>query len=234
MLQRHISDDAALIDPSPSITGRRLLFAALVVGTIAGLLWLTAVALSAGGFGPLKGVIVVLFGITLPWTVIGFWNATIGFLIMRFAADPTAVVVPSATRVRGDEAITAATAILICVRNEAPDQVVRNLGPMLQGLTACGFADRFRVYVLSDTDLPDIAVAEEDRFGALAESWRGRIAVIYRRRGANTGYKAGNIRDFCENFGHLHELAVTLDADSVMPAAAILRLVRIMQADPRL
>jgi membrane glycosyltransferase len=234
MLQRHTSDDAALIDPSPSITGRRLLFAALVAGTIAGLLGLMALALSAGGFGPLKALILVLFAITLPWTVIGFWNATIGFLILRFSADPTAVVVPAATRVRGDEAITAATAILVCVRNEAPDQVVRNLRPMLEGLAACGYADRFRVYVLSDTNRPDIAAAEEDRFGALVESWRGRVAVLYRRRATNAGYKAGNIRDFCDRFGHLHELAVTLDADSVMPAAAVLRLVRIMQADPRL
>ena len=50
----------------------------------------------------------------------------------------------------------------------------------------------------------------------------------------NTGYKAGNIRDFCERWGGDHEFAVTLDADSFMTAEAILRLVRIMQADPKL
>ena len=54
------------------------------------------------------------------------------------------------------------------------------------------------------------------------------------RSEANTGYKAGNIRDFCERWGSRHDLAVTLDADSFMPADAILRLVRIMQADSRL
>ena len=50
----------------------------------------------------------------------------------------------------------------------------------------------------------------------------------------NTGFKAGNIREFCERWGSRHEFAVTLDADSFMTADAILRLVRIMQADPRL
>ena len=50
----------------------------------------------------------------------------------------------------------------------------------------------------------------------------------------NTGFKAGNIRDFCERWGEQHEFAVTLDADSFMTADAVLRLVRIMQADPRL
>jgi membrane glycosyltransferase len=234
MLQRHAFEDATPIDPIRPVTGRRLVFAALVIGTIAGLTWLMAVALSAGGFGPLKMAILAFFAITLPWTVIGFWNATIGFLIMRFAADPTTVVVPSAKRVRGDEAITARTAILVCVRNETPDQVVRNLKPMMEGLAATGFAGLFHVYVLSDTSMPDIAAAEEPMFGALAEDFRGRLAVTYRRRATNTGYKAGNIRDFCERHGHLHELAVTLDADSVMPASAVLRLVRIMQADPQL
>ena len=50
----------------------------------------------------------------------------------------------------------------------------------------------------------------------------------------NTGFKAGNIREFCESWGSRHEFAVTLDADSFMPADAIIRLVRIMQVDPRL
>ena len=64
--------------------------------------------------------------------------------------------------------------------------------------------------------------------------WHGRIPVTYRRRAVNTGFKAGNFCDFCERWGAQHEFAVTLDADSFMTAAAILRLVRIMQADPKL
>ena len=63
---------------------------------------------------------------------------------------------------------------------------------------------------------------------------RDRIAITYRRREINTGFKAGNIRDFCERWGGEHEFAVMLDADSFMTADAILRLVRIMQADPNL
>ena len=51
--------------------------------TIAGLVWLAVVALSPGGFGALDFVLIVLFAVTLPWYVIGFWNATIGLLIMR-------------------------------------------------------------------------------------------------------------------------------------------------------
>ena len=166
--------------------------------------------------------------------MIGFWNATIGLLIMRFARDPVAAVTPVVARVRGDEPIIASTAILLCIRNEPPERVVRHLAPTLEGLAAHADAGRFHVYVLSDTSEPAIAAAEDACFAALAAAWRGRIAITYRRRTVNTGFKAGNIRDFCDRWGKDHELAVMLDADSVMTADAVLRLVRLMQADPRL
>jgi membrane glycosyltransferase len=104
----------------------------------------------------------------------------------------------------------------------------------MRDLAAAGAADRFHVYVLSDTSMADVAVLEEQSFGALAEQWRGLIPVMYRRRAINIGFKAGNIRDFLDRWAHQHELAVTLDTDSFMTAAAILRMVRVMQAEPKL
>ncbi len=217
-----------------NLTGRRVLIGVLFAATMAGSLALMAAALSPGGFDIVDCVILALFAVTLPWMVAGFWNATIGFLIMRFAADPIAAVIPIAAGVRGNEAVTASTAVLVCIRNEPPERVIRNLEPMMSGLSATGVGDRFQVYILSDTSDAEIATIEEARFGALASHWRGRIALTYRRRTINTGYKAGNIRDFCERWGEEHEFAVTLDTDSFMTADAILRLVRIMQADPKL
>ena len=43
---------------------------------------------------------------------------------MRFARDPVVAVTPIAGRVRGDEPITASTAILVCIRNEPPERVI--------------------------------------------------------------------------------------------------------------
>ena len=216
------------------MTGRRVLFAVLSVATFVGMVALMAMALSPGGLGIVDFVILILFAVTLPWMVVGFWNAAIGFLIMRFAADPVAAVLPVAASVRGNEPITASTAILLCIRNEMPERLVRNLEPMLAGFIDAGCAKQFHVYVLSDTNDAEIASKEEARFGALASVWGDRIAITYRRRDINTGYKAGNIRDFCERWGAKHEFAVVLDADSFMTADATLRLVRIMQADPNL
>ncbi len=159
-------------------------------------------------------------------------ECAIGFLLLRFAHDPVAAVTPAAARIRGNEPITASVALLCCIRNEEPARVIRNLLPMLDGLAAVG--SRFHLYVLSDTSDAATAAAEAERFGALAADWHGRIALTYRRRDDNAGFKAGNIRDFCLRWGGAHDFAVTLDADSFIPASAILRMVRIMQAAPEI
>ena len=214
--------------------GRRLLFAVLFAATMAGSLALAALALAPGGLDLIDVTLLALFAVTLPWMVAGFWNAVIGFLIMRFSADPTAAVMPTAAGIRGDEPVTASTAILLCIRNELPERMIRNVEPMLAGLDAAGCGACFHLYVLSDTSDAEIASNEQMYFAALTSRWRERVAVTYRHRALNTGYKAGNIRDFCERWGSQHDFALTLDADSLMTASAVLRLVRIMQADPRL
>ncbi len=215
-----------------NLAGRRALFATLVIATVVAVMWLAAVALSADGLGLLDIVLLALFLVTLPWTVIGFWNAAIGFVILRFARNPVAAVTPAVARIRGDEPVTASVALLACIRNEDPVRVIRNLAPMLDGLAPAGA--QFHLYALSDTSDPAVAAAEERAVAALAEKWRGRIALTYRRRDNNAGFKAGNIRDFCLRWGANHDFAVMLDADSFIPASAILRMVRIMQASPEI
>lgn len=233
-----MSDRVAAFPPTmgrpetAALARRRLLFAALVTLTILGVLWLAILAVPPTSFGGIA--FLALFAITMPWSVVGFWNATIGFCLMRLSADPAAAVNPLAASVRGDEPVTASTAILMCIRNESPDPVVRNLEPLMQGLVRAGVADRFHVYILSDSGLPEVVAAEEALFAPFADKWQNTIPVTYRRRPVNTGFKAGNIRDFCERWGGGHDFAVTLDADSYMPADTVLHLVRIAQANPRL
>jgi membrane glycosyltransferase len=77
----------------------------------------------------------------------------------------------------------------------------------------------FHVYILSDTNDPEILATEIASFSPFVGTWRDVIPVTYRRRPDNTAYKAGNIRDFCDGWCECHELAVVLDADSFMPAA---------------
>src|SRR5438132_1673227 len=125
LLERSPRDEVGVAAPVALPAWRPMLVFLGVGVTMAGLIWLAVIALSPGGFSAVDLVLVVLFALTLPWYVIGVWNATIGLLIMRFARDPVAAVMPVAGRVRGDEPITASTAVLLCIRNEPPERVVR-------------------------------------------------------------------------------------------------------------
>ncbi len=158
----------------------------------------------------------------------------IGLLVLRASRDPADLVCPVAKESTWDEPIEGKTAVLSCIRNEDAEAVARKLSVMLEGLAAAGVADRFHLYVLSDSTWEDVIAEEEEIFGRLRDRWRGILPVTYRRRNENPGFKAGNIRDFCERWGHLHDYALVLDADSLMSTDAILRLVRAMQRNPRL
>ncbi len=213
---------------------RRAAFAALVLSSSAALLALMAATLFPAGVDTLGVVMLALFAVTLPWTTIGFWNAAIGFALMTFARDPAGLVAPHLRTITGREKIASATALLICIRNEDARRVAANLEWMIERLVATGEARWFHLYVLSDTSDAGIAAEEERMAEALAARFGERLAVTYRRRESQTGFKAGNIRDFCERWGARHEYAIVLDADSLMTPAAMLRLVRIMQVEPRI
>jgi membrane glycosyltransferase len=215
-----------------SLAPRRALFAMLTTATVIGLISLAAVAVPPRSLAAV--LFLVLFTVTLPWSVLGFWNAAIGFLLMTVARDPVAAVNPLAASIRGDESIIARTAILMCIRNESAAQVTLNLRPLVDGLVAARVAHWFHIYLLSDSSDPEIIATEEASFAAFAAECGDTMPVTYRRRAINAGFKAGNIRDFCDRWGGAHEFAITLDADSFMPAEPVLRLVRIMQANPTL
>ncbi len=233
MLDRVTTLSATAASPvTTALARRRALFAGLVGTTIAAVLWLALVAVPPYSAGAIS--FLVLFTVTLPWSVVGFWNATIGFLIMRFCRDPAAAVNPLAVSIRGDEPVTASTAILMCIRNESPEQVTRNLQPLMDGIVQAEVAHLFHVYLLSDSSDPGVIAAETTRFDAFIAKWQRTIPVTYRRRQVNTAFKSGNIRDFCDRWGNNHDFAITLHADSFMPAETVLRLVRIAQANPGL
>lgn len=214
------------------LAGRRKLFAALVLATIAGLVLLMARTLGPGGIDALDWLMLVCFAFTLPWTVIGFWNAVVGFVLMRRYGNPLAAVFPLA---EGDNApIDQRVAILSCVRNEDADTVFRNLDRMVEGLVELGVADRFAVHVLSDSTWQECIAAEEQAIAELRSRWAGIIEAGYRRRADNPGFKAGNIGEFLARRGDDYDLALVLDADSVLSPETVLRMVRIMQANPRL
>ena len=213
---------------------RRQLFAALVTSTVICAALLMVWTLSIGGLGATDLALIGLFTITLPWTAIGFWNAVIGFVIMRRFQDPASAVCPPLVDATDQTPMTTRTALLSCIRNEDPRTVGRNLDQMIGALVDVGVGDHFEVFVLSDSDWPEVIAAETARVAELSDRWQGRLSVHYRRREDNPGFKAGNIRDFCVRWGSDFDFMLVLDADSLMAPDTILRMVRSMQASPRL
>lgn len=210
--------------------------AALNVVSYAALLCGVARVLGAGGWTVVDAVLMVAFAIGSPWTVLGFWNAVIGLWLLHGVKDPVARVAPFAAAGRSVAPLDIDTAVLMTLRNEDPTRAIARLRIVKDSIDATGHGGRFSYFVLSDTDHADITATEEAAVAAwqavVSEADRGRIT--YRRRQENTGFKAGNLRDFCARWGQQFELMVPLDADSVMTGAAVVEMVRMAEAHPRL
>ncbi|MEJ8810523.1 glucans biosynthesis glucosyltransferase MdoH [Variovorax ureilyticus] len=217
---------------SAGLRWRRAGFALAVAGTVLGLVWLMAATLFVESVDATGLAMLLAFAVTLPWTVVGFWNAAIGLTLMVGSRSAAAVVAPQIQAADPQQRIETSTALLACVRNEDADRLSRNLAWMLEGLIDSGQAPAFRLYVLSDSDEPEIVAAEGGMMSQLQARFGADISLHYRRREQRNGFKAGNIRDFCERWGPLHDYAIVLDADSLMTPRAMLRLVRVMQAQP--
>ena len=217
-----------------SITNRRRIFTGLVILTITSLLALMYATLSTKGLTALEFVMLICFFVTIPWLAVGFWNAVIGLALMRFSKDSASIVNPILAEYEENTSINKSTAIVSCIRNEDTSIVMRNLEGMLLELEKAGMSGtgKFTLYVLSDSSNPDIIEDEKIISSSLQNKWNNEFDVVYRHREVNNGFKAGNIRDFCNQWGHLHDFMLIIDADSYMSANSILKLVKLMQTNP--
>ncbi len=223
---------------------RRFVFLALVVGTCCALTAWMASLLGRDGFDLLDVVMLAFYAGTLPWVVIGLWNAMIGIALIHLDREWLRTVVPLSGL---DEArsgpsviesrppsMASRTAIVMPVFNEDPDRVVRHLAAVEASLASGGDTTGYAFFLLSDSNDPEIVAEETRRFDA----WRAASArpdrLHYRRRTDNARQKVGNLEEFCERWGDAFDYMLVLDADSLMSGGAIRRLVRMMDANPTL
>jgi membrane glycosyltransferase len=206
---------------------RRTLVLVLNLSSWLGLGLLMAQIVGAAGWSWAGVTIMLLYLIALPWTLLAFWNAVIGFLILRFHNSPASYTNPALNVTPADTAIVTRTAICICIRHENVTGVAARIRSMRESLNAISPAAHIEFHVLSDSTRPEICADEASAFGA-------DPGIHYRRRDTNTGYKAGNLRDFAIAHRGRIDFMIALDADSLMSGTAILRLVRVMQSNPNL
>ena len=200
---------------------RRLAF--VLANTLIYAVLIAALVAVLGG-SVLGWAMIACFAMFAPWSVLGFTTGLIG-LALLFARRPTpGVPAPIALR----------TAIVMTLRNEDPTRALRRLQIVQRSLDDTGEAAHFAFFVLSDSSEPAIGLREEAEIAAWRDADFVPGRIFYRRRAVNTGFKAGNLMEFCETQGADFDLMVPLDADSLMSGSAILDLVRIMQADASL
>ena len=217
--------------------GERLFLRRLVVFGLCAGSWLMlgagmSLLLGASGWSWPRVAILLLFLAGLPWTLLAFWNSVIGFLILCLVRDPAGYTNPALRATPLDSPIVTRTAICLMVRHEHVARVFARLETMIGSLGAA--AEHFAFHILSDSSRPEIAAAEEQAFATIRARHAQPGFLHYRRRAANIGFKAGNLREFAERAVGAYEHMIVLDADSLMSGAAMLRLVRAMQANPTL
>lgn len=217
----------------PSLGHRRTIFALLTAGSVIFLVAALGLAMGGDGLGWIELAMLVTFAGTLPWLVIGFWNALIGATILIADRGRLHRVLPLVAP-RENAPIVSRVAIVVPIHEEDPEMVFRHLKTVIASLDTTGCGDAFDVFVLSDTRNDVTAQREAKMFAQLHAAMPSHRRMQYRRRTVHTDFKAGNIRDFCEQWGSDYELMIVLDADSVMSGRALVRIVRLMEANPRL
>jgi membrane glycosyltransferase len=212
---------------------RRAVFCFLVSATTLGLAGWLAVIVAANGFRIVDSILVLCFATKALWIALVFWSSAVGFALRRVVKDRLLNVLGAKAPHCDDSAITVCTAIVMAVRDEDAKRVCHRLECVQASLNAAGHGAKFHYFLLSDSTRSDVIAAEEREIAKLRQR-RPEMRLVYRRRNSNSDFKAGNLRDFCHRWGDHYEFMIVLDADSVMSGEAILRLVRIMQARPRL
>ncbi len=235
---RERSHDLRLVQNDDSkardIRFRRALVLVANVMTVFLLFAAMATFLSYGGLIWIEWAMLAAYALTLPWLSIGLWNSVIGlWLDRKFGSNAAKIVNPALGRISGDEPISTRIAVVMPLRNEDPAPSFQRLRRLQEELAGTAWAKQFDFHVLSDTDHPGIALREE----AGVAQWRRsdpQATIQYHRRSQNTGYKAGNIAEFLDRSGSAYDFFLPLDADSVMGAETVLRLVRVMQVSPEI
>jgi membrane glycosyltransferase len=179
--------------------------------------------IDVGGVTTLKWALLGLFVLNFSWIALSFSSSIVGM----------AALLSRRQRLVEPGKISAKTAVVMPIYNEAPSRVFAALQTIFEDVETTGLGDSFDWFFLSDTTNPDIWIAEERAFIGLRRRLGAVGArVFYRRREKNTSRKAGNIADFVMRWGGAYDHMVVLDADSLMTGATIVQLAAAMEADP--
>lgn len=211
---------------------RQAFFFTLVVGFTGLATWVMADILWRGGLTRIEKVILVLFVPLFGMITIGFLQALCGFFILLRRQDTYSIsrTAPEGSAKPED---LPATAIAIPIFNEDVSRVYEGIRTIYLDLVRSGFVGRFDFFILSDSNDPNKWIEEEVAWIDLCKQVKGFGRIFYRKRKLALNRKSGNISDFLRRWGRKYRYMVVLDADSLMQAETLAKLVQMMEANPR-
>jgi membrane glycosyltransferase len=183
--------------------------------------------LSVSSIAPLQLSLLIAFTINVLLIVFPFVTALAGFIQLWCGHNPSAIeILPYSAEVK----LTSRTALLIPIYNECPPGVFARVQAMYESLSKLNTIKHFDIFILSDSTLRSTQQEEEAEFAALERRIGDSTHLFYRHRAHNVGRKAGNIMDFCRNWGPSYDFMVTLDADSLMAGETLVQLATTMES----
>jgi membrane glycosyltransferase len=214
-------------------SARRQVFFFTSVIVLTGLgTWVLLDILWRGGLTGIEIALVALFVPLFGMVAIGFIQAVCGFFILLRRADPYCI-----SRTLPPEppptAALPATSIVIPIHNENVSRVYEGLRTIYLDLVRAGRIERFDFFILSDSNNPNKWIEEEVAWIDLCKQVKGFGRIFYRKRMVNLNRKSGNISDFLRRWGRKYRYMVVLDADSLMTAETLVRMVQLMEGNPR-
>jgi membrane glycosyltransferase len=169
----------------------------------------------------LQGLMIFFFAVSLGWIAFAAGSVMAGASKRR---DPNPVAGASASL----------TALVMPIYNEDPLRTTTALQAMAEALAHIDAHRSFEIVILSDSTNADAWIRETLTVNALRGSLLSIMPVWYRRRWRNIARKSGNIEDFVTRWGGRYDHMIVLDADSLIDAPTLQRLVQNMNADPNL
>jgi membrane glycosyltransferase len=168
----------------------------------------------------LQGLMIFFFAISLGWIAFAAGSVLAGASKRR---DP-----------RLGEGRATLTALVMPIYNEDPVRTTAALRAMAEALALIDAHRGFEIAILSDSTNADAWIRESLSVHRLRTALSPIMPVWYRRRWKNTARKAGNLEDFVTRWGSRYDHMIVLDADSLIDAPTLQRLVQAMQSDPDL
>ena len=168
----------------------------------------------------LQGMMIFFFAISLGWIAFSAASVMAGASKRR---DP-----------RPPSGASTLTALVMPIYNEDPLRTAAALQAMAEALARIDAHRSFEIVILSDSTNADAWIRETLSVDKLRGALNSIVPVWYRRRWQNIARKSGNLEDFVTRWGARYDHMIVLDADSLIDAPTLQRLVQTMQSDPGL